>query len=285
MTEKAGKPFNGRAFISVLTGFSFLLMAVTGLVLFFAPSCRMARDTSWTVWGQSKEQWVAVHVWLSIVFLIASLFHLYLNWTPLVNYFRSRIRKSFGFRIEWIAALVICGIIYAGTICNAMPFSSLIAWKDTFKHGTSEAGMHGRGWRGGRMAAQQSQNPLSTDGSSLSGHTCGLECEGNQNDTCNKTHEHTNTADNRNVENCEHQQAGVHEGAQALEPHRGRGGSGMGQKTLKQFCNEEGIELSSAITLLKNNAFTARETMTMREIADNKRVHPRELRNILQPEH
>ena len=135
------------------------------------------------------------------------------------------------------------------------------------------------------MAAQQSQNPLIADGSTLSGHTCGLECEGTKNDTCNKTLEHTGAADNRNVENCEHQQAGVQEGAQALETHRGRGGGGMGQKTLKQFCEEEGIELPWAIARLKYQGFPAQETMTMREIAGRKGAHPRELRDILQKGH
>lgn len=284
MAEKTGKSFNRRAFVSVLTGFSFLLMAVTGLVLFFAPSCRMARDTSWTVWGQSKEQWVAVHVWFSTAFVVASIFHLYFNWTPLVNYFKARVRKGFAFRMEWISALVICGVIYAGTICDAAPFSSLIAWKETFKHGTSDAGAHGRGWRG-RAAGQQGQNHLGASANNLSDHTCSVECEGTQNDTCNEAFEHTDTAESGHGENCEHHQAGIHEGAQAQVPYRGRGGAGMGQKTLKQFCNEEGIELSSAIMRLKNEGYTVRETMTMREIADSKGMHPRELRIILQPEH
>jgi hypothetical protein len=64
MSQAANGKFNYRAFVSVLAGFTFLAMAVTGLVMFFAPSCRIARDTSWAVWGYSKEQWTAVHVWL-----------------------------------------------------------------------------------------------------------------------------------------------------------------------------------------------------------------------------
>ncbi|MFC1635648.1 DUF4405 domain-containing protein [Planctomycetota bacterium] len=243
MTETTGKSFNRRAFVSVLTGFSFLLMAVTGLVLFIAPTCRMARDTSWTVWGQSKEQWVAVHVWFSIAFIVASIFHLYLNWTPLVNYFKARVRKGFAFRLEWILALVICGVIYAGMICNAAPFSSLIAWKETFKHEGGGAGGYGRGRHG------------------LT-HDSGVETDINA-----------------------QFQPGVLEEEHTQGLHQGRGRTGMGQKTLKQFCNDESIELLLAITLLKNDGFTVRETMTMREIADSKWVHPRELRNILQPEH
>ncbi|MHC4567251.1 MAG: DUF4405 domain-containing protein, partial [Planctomycetota bacterium] len=62
MSNGAKESFNLRAFASVFAGLSFILMAITGLVLFFAPSCRIARDTSWAVWGHGKDQWVAVHV-------------------------------------------------------------------------------------------------------------------------------------------------------------------------------------------------------------------------------
>ena len=243
MTEITRKSFNRRAFVSVLVAFSFILMTITGLVLFFAPACRIARDTSWTVFGFDKDQWIATHVWFSTAFVIASAFHIYFNWKALINYFKSKIRKGFAFRTEWIAALVICLFVLAGTIFEVPPFSSLMVWKETFKHEGSGPGGHGRGMGG-------------------QGRGIGIASGVN-----------------------EPAQAGVHEEEHTQELHQGRGRSGMGQKTLKQFCEEEGIELSSALSRLKNAGFTAREAMTMREIADSKWIHPRELRNVLQLEH
>ena len=61
-------------------------------------------------------------------------------------------------------------------------------------------------------------------------------------------------------------------------------GFGMGQKTLRQFCDDEGIALFWALSHLRNKGFTAREAMTMRQIADGAGVHPRELRGILLPQ-
>jgi hypothetical protein len=241
MSERTERQFNRRAFVSVLTGFSFILMTVTGLVLFFAPSCRIARDTSWSVWGYDKDQWAAVHVWLSIAFVVASIFHIYLNWTALINYFKAKIRKGLAFRVEWISALVLCGLIYAGTIYEVAPFSSLMAWKETFKHGDSGSGAHGQGRQG------RAWENLSEPGADRA------------------------------------QTAGVDQEQQTQVPHRTMGGGGMGQKTLKQFCDDEGVDLSWALSRLKDNGYTVRETMTMRAIADSKGVHPRELRNILQP--
>jgi hypothetical protein len=237
MAETTGKSFNRRAFISVLTGLSFIVMAVTGLALFFAPSCRIARDTSWSVLGYDKDQWVAVHVWFSITFVVAALFHIYCNWTALICYFKAKIRRGFAFRVEWIAALLLCGLVYAGTIFEAPPFSSLMAWKETFKREGS--GGYGRGKQG--WAQQSMIEPGISEPSLL----------------------------------------GMHEEELTHKPQRESRQFGMGQKTLKQFCNEEKIELSWAISRLKNEAYTARDTMTMREIANSKGVHPRELRNIL----
>jgi hypothetical protein len=243
MAQTAVKSFNYRAFVSVLVGLSFFLMTVTGAVLFFAPSCRIARDTSWSVLGYDKDQWIAVHVWTSLAFVLASVFHVYFNWRAMMNYFKSKITKHFAFRAEWIAALVLCAIVYAGTIYEVPPFSSLMVWKETFKHEGPGPGGHGRGRQGQA-----------------------------------REHMIESTVD-------EQPQADIRGEEHTPGAGRDRGGFGMGQKTLSQFCDEEGIDLSSAMSRLRNEGFTVQETMTMRQIADSKGVHPRELRDILQPEH
>jgi hypothetical protein len=252
MGNSAKESFNLRAFASVFAGLSFVLMAVTGLVLFFAPSCRIARDTSWAVWGHDKEQWVAVHVWLSIACITASLIHIYLNWTALTNYFKDKVRKGLAFRVEWIAALAICVVLYAGSVRGVAPFSSLMIWKETFKHGPAGAEA-GRGWRGGRAAGQQGQD-----------HASGAQ----------QDHSSAVSPTNEPQGNLQQTQTPGHGPGQA--------GGGMGRKTLRQFCTDEGIDLSWAISRLQSQGLAVRDTMTLREIADLAGVHPRELRIVLQ---
>ena len=243
MSNKTKKLFNFRAFVSVLAGFSFIFMAVTGLILFFTPSCRIARETSWIFWGHDKDQWVAVHVLFSIAFVVASLFHIYLNWTALTSYFKTKLQQRFAFRAEWISVLVICSIFYVGTVREVVPFSSLIAWKETFKH--SETGTGGQGRRFGQtdMRALESQS--------------------------------TSDAEQQGVD--------THQGEEHTGQQGGRRtGKGTGQKTLREFCDDEGIDFSWATEQLSRAGFTAKETMTMRKIADEFSVHPSELRSILQ---
>lgn len=242
MSNKTKKSFNFRAFVSVLAGFSFVLMAVTGLVLFFTPSCRAAHETSWIFWGHDKDQWVAAHVWFSIAFVAASLIHIYLNWTALISYFKTKLQQRLAFRAEWISALVICGIIYAGTVYEAAPFSSLMAWKETFKHGETGTGEQGRHFGQSGMRALESQ------------FTSGAEKQGL--DTCD----------------------GEDHAQQKIERRAGRGAR---QKTLREFCDDEGIDLSWAVEQLNKAGCTAKETMTMRKIADEFGMYPSELRGIL----
>jgi hypothetical protein len=56
----------------------------------------------------------------------------------------------------------------------------------------------------------------------------------------------------------------------------------MGRKTLRQFCSDEGISLSWAISHLRNKGLVVRDAMTVREIADAAGVHPREMRAVFQ---
>jgi Domain of unknown function (DUF4405) len=289
MSERTNGQFNYRAFVSVLVGFAFVAMAVTGLVMFFAPSCRIARDTSWTVWGYDKTQWTAVHVWFSLAFVIASAFHIYLNWTALTNYFKTKVRRGFAFRPEWIAALAICAVIGLGTIYRVAPFSSLVDWKETYKRSEFGSGAGGQGWRGGRAALQQSRDYFASPASISANGSLNPGCEQAKAGSC-QTAELNGRAQSgagqiERLQNLvqEQRQRGVSEERQIELPAANVTRYGMGQKTLRQFCADEGIELSWALSRLRDEGLTARETMTMRQIADGASVHPRELRGILQP--
>ena len=265
MAKEAKKPFNMRKFVSVFAGFSFVLLALTGLWMFFAPSCRVARDTSWAVWGHSKEDLAAVHVWFGTVFVIAAAYHIYLNWAALKSYFKTRVGEGIGLRTEWIAALLICLAVYVGTVRTIWPFSSLIEWKETYQHGVS-GGQAEHGYRGGGGGRGLPARLGSGYGDI---HTGGVEgqASADRGYSLDETEGTSATQRGRGMQ-------GQGQGANA--PRRG-----MGQMTLSELCRSEGIELNRAIAHLQDMGFVAQDTMTMREIADGFGVHPRELRGIL----
>lgn len=266
MGREAKRPFNRRKFVSVFAGFSFVMMALTGLWMFFAPSCRVARDTSWVVWGHSKEDLEAVHVWFGTVFVIAAAYHIYLNWAALKNYFKTKVGEGIGLRTEWVAALLICLAVYVGTVRTVWPFSSLIEWHETYKHGVS-GGQSEHGYRGGGDG-RDSARLGSGYGDINTGDVGG---QANEDRGCS----HDETEDTSATQRGRGMQGGG-QGQGANAPRRG-----MGQMTLSELCRSEGVELTRAIARLQNMGFVAQGTMTLREIADGFGVHPRELRDIL----
>lgn len=112
---------------------AFIVLAFTGCILFVTPPGRVANWTGWTILGFSKHEWGALHVIFGIVFVVCSGFHIWLNWKPLINYFKSRATRRFAFRPEWAVALVICGVVFAGTQAGIPPFSTIMDFNETIK--------------------------------------------------------------------------------------------------------------------------------------------------------
>ena len=80
-----------RRMTSVVTGLTFLLVAITGLLLFFHIKSRAIID---------------LHEWVGIGFLVAAAFHLVLNWKAFVSYLRHR-----AFWVGFVGVLIACALI------------------------------------------------------------------------------------------------------------------------------------------------------------------------------
>ena len=99
-TDKKTTRFHTRGFTSLLTTCSFLLLAITGIVLYISPKGRVAHWTGWTVLGIDKEQWSDIHMIASLLFLISAAFHLYFNWRIFWGYIKKRLEASLNLKLE-----------------------------------------------------------------------------------------------------------------------------------------------------------------------------------------
>ena len=58
---------NLKVFTSFILAISFILISISGIVLYIAPRGRIAHWINWSVFGFSKEDWEAIHtVFVSI---------------------------------------------------------------------------------------------------------------------------------------------------------------------------------------------------------------------------
>jgi len=210
-TQQLKIQFSWRALTSMCMSVAFLAMVVSGVVLFLAPSTRVARDTNWQMCGLNKSAWLDLHLAFSVAFLVVALIHLVFNWRPMVNYLKMRAAERRGIRWEWLVALMLGALVWMGTRRELAPFSWLLDWRTTF-HG----GQCGDGSSPGHSAA--------------------------------------------------------------------RGQGGFGQKTLAQYCTEQGLNLDAALARLQAKRIKASGTDTFRRIADeNGYERPSEIARILQP--
>jgi hypothetical protein len=297
MGNDTKKQFNWRSFISVLTALSFIGMAFTGVILFVVPPGRIANWTGWTLIGLTKNEWISLHDWFSIIFVAASVIHLYLNWKPFVSYFKSKATKAFALRGEWAAALVVCAVIFVGSLSDIRPFSSLLAWNESIKHSWESPQQrapipHAELMSLAELAKQVPDVDLETMLGNLK--AAGIKVESGE-IVLGELAEAYNMTPVR-LYNIALGQSGPGRGyggrggggGQYAESEDGGGhgggpGRGFGKMTLKQYCEQMGLDVNTAVKKLQDARIKAGPNATIRGIADSAGKHPSEIRAIIEP--
>jgi hypothetical protein len=128
------RKFSWKAFISFYIAFSFLVLGVSGIVLYVAPPGRIANWSVWTLIALSKAQWQAVHTLFAFVFLVAAGFHLYFNWKVLVAYLKSKLHDGVRMKRELGSASAAGALLLALTIGGIPPFSTVMDVGDDIKN-------------------------------------------------------------------------------------------------------------------------------------------------------
>ncbi len=303
MSEQKSR-FMWRAMTSVLVAVSFLLLLISGVVLFVSPPGRVANWGNWRMIGLTKHAWSGVHTWFAAVFVLTAVFHLVFNLRPLLNYFRDRLTRRLGWRWEWVVALLVCGGVFAGVQTRIPPFSTLLnygervkqSWEDvrtsaplphaellSFKELTSQAKvpyetaverLEARGFKGIRPEtivqdlAQTNQVSAQRLYEIIQGQRGGGR--GGQGQNPDKAGESGVAAEK-----------GAGHG-----PGGGRGGGaggGPGWQTLAQYCSNQGIALTNATARFQAKGIKFTADQTLREIAlGNGYDRPYELINLLE---
>ncbi len=124
--------FSWRAFISLGLFLAFLVLLVSGTVLYLSPPGRVANWTDWQVLGLTKTQWQHQHTVFGIAFALLSIFHLFsINWKAFWSYIRAKARGGLSRPFEITAILLLSLITGAGTYLKTTPFSSIIDFGDS----------------------------------------------------------------------------------------------------------------------------------------------------------
>lgn len=256
--------FQWRALVSVVTGFSFLFLVTSGVVLFLAPPGRVANWTNWAIVGLRKSDWAGLHIWFSAIFLIGSAVHIFLNLRPLISYFKNKATRRVGLRAEWVAAGAVCLVVFGGTRANLPPFTSLLAWNEELKES----------WDRPAERAPIPHAELLTlaalaekGGVDLATATARLTASGVTGFAPDMVVQKIADGSKRSARQIYDI---IITGPKGPGGHaEGKTGGGPGSKTLTQLCADEGIELKTAIGRLEAKGVKASAELLLREIARN----------------
>ena len=261
--EKQNK-FSFRAFVSVTTTISFLALLITGVILFITPTGRVAHWVNWRIIGLDKDQWGAIHICFGALFLLVSAFHIYFNIKPLLSYFKNKTTKSFAARKEWIISSIICAFVLVGTIHEIPPFSSLITLngniKDSWDRSITAPPVPHAESLSLKQLAKKSEFELDEMMTNL--ELAGITVESTDvilgelaEEFGMSPKELFSIASGKTTK-------------ETSAPPTSGTGRGYARKTLKQICNDKGIDYQKSKANLSATGIGTKEDMLLRKIAN-----------------
>ncbi len=117
------KSWNGRAFTSLCSLAGFILLSITGIILYIVPHGRVAYWSRWNLFGLEKDQWGNIHIFSGLLFLVAGGFHLYYNWKPLIKYLSRKIETGLRYQRELLLSCLILFWIALSGIWSLPPLT------------------------------------------------------------------------------------------------------------------------------------------------------------------
>lgn len=125
--------FKIRGFISITLALSFIIICLSGIVLYIMPHGRVVYWTNWKIAGLSKDDWEAIHTILGYAFMIAAIVHACFNWGLFISYIKGKLSKGFLLKKEFAASLLFTSVLLWGTIAGIPPFGSIMDVGESFK--------------------------------------------------------------------------------------------------------------------------------------------------------
>lgn len=119
--------------VSLTLGLSFLVMSVTGLMLFIVPKGKVAYWADWKMFGLTKEQYGDLHTTSMVLFLVITVWHIYYNWSPLIGYIKNSAKQITLFKREFVIAFLVNLSFVAGTLLALPPFQTVVDFGSDIK--------------------------------------------------------------------------------------------------------------------------------------------------------
>ena len=274
-----------RKIVSLTTLLSFLLMCYTGLIIIIVPEGRVAYWSDWSLLGLNKEQYGQIHTTSSLLFLIVSVLHIYLNWKAIMLYLKNKTKNFVLFTPNFIVSLAIVLLIYFGTYYKTSPFIDLFTWQSDVDDYWAET-------YGEPPYGHAELSPLSVFAKKIEIDLKKAEEILKKNNIVYKNSSETILQIAKNnkktpqdiymlIKDATNKTENLVENDKASS-ERPTEGSGLGKKTIKLVIEKYHLNESKVYSYLQNENIKFTPESTMSEISTQKGVAPMELYELLE---
>lgn len=275
MATKKPQPFYWRSFVTFYMVLSFLIIAISGVVLYFAPPGRIANWSEWTFLSLTKASWQAVHTTATFLFVVAVAFHLFFNWRVLMAYLKTKLDAGIrrGRELALASALIV-GIVGL-TLASVPPFATVMTLGETLKNSwatpsTEPPVPHAEEWTLAKLA-ETAKVPLDQVLANLK--TRGMVPTGPDVTLLALADEHKRTP--RDI-----YRVALGDAQPAASPLAE--GGGYGRRTVEDISRQMGLSIETALDRLRRHGLEATPSSTVRELATKSGKKPIDVIKLLE---
>lgn len=278
------KKFSWKVFISFTLTFSFFIIFLTGIILYLKPPGRVAHWINWTIFGFNKETWQEIHTVFSFIFVIFSVLHLFwINWKGFWSYIISKKHSGFNKLKEFTISLVIVVALVLGTIYNLPPVSYVIDYGEYL----SES------WENEELST-----PPIPHAEDLSLLELSNELDSISLDHIRKTLKQNNVIFDNALQTLNEiaimnnltpnkiydiiVDTDIAKTSNSNGSGQGKQGSGLGRKTLIQISQEMNLDVNKLIKIIEESGYQCKADETLKDIASNNDISPRDIFTIIE---
>lgn len=267
------KNFSFRGFISLYITLSFLVMVLSGIVLYFAPPGRVANWSYWTFLGLLKSQWQSIHTIFTFIFVVAAGFHLFFNWKPFLAYIKTKFESKVKLRKELIASSLIVILFFIMTIYSVVPFKSVMDLGEELKESWTSESMEPPIPHAENLTISQFAKTINISVDDMLEKLMGKNLKISKGDITIKELAELNKISPNKIWN-------ILKNPEAIENSSLSEGRGFGRKTLEDVCTQNNIGMEIALKNLKAEGINANGNEKLKDIAMRHNLLPIDIANI-----
>ncbi len=270
--------FSWKAFISFGLTYLFIILLVSGIMLYVAPPGRYAHWVNWKILGFTKDDWGAIHIIFSFTFIILSIFHLFvINWKSFLSYLKTKKYRGLCKKREFYFSTILTVVFFFGIIYSIPPFKYVIDFGEYITQSWEEIDEEPPIPHAELLTLTELVEQLNI--SSIDEITRKLEIHDIEFDNTNEQtlQEIAHTNNTTPIEIYEiFTRKSSSRGGSGMGRQGGQG-SGMGRKTIEDFAAEVGKTPAEVLKVLHENGIKAKKGQTLRDIGDNNDIPPRDM--------